>query len=91
MAKKARGIITTCKSYMFKTKDPAIDEVRTLVQDEYGKLDYGTLEEIKQGGGPSVGCMAGWFFGDTRRPNNQTLEAAGRTIGYKRVWQRLKK
>lgn len=91
MAKKARGVITTCKSYMFRDKDPVIDQLRTLVKDEHKSLDYSALKKVTDGGGPSVSCMAGWFFGDTRRPNNQTAEAAGRTLGYHRVWQRLKK
>lgn len=91
MAKKARGIISTCKSYMFKDKDPVIDQLRTLAQNEYGKLDYRILRKISDGGGASVSCMAGWFFGDTRKPTNQTAEATGRTMGYHRVWQRVKK
>jgi hypothetical protein len=30
--------------------------------------------------------MAAWFFGATKRPQNATLEAAGRALGMKRVW-----
>jgi hypothetical protein len=30
--------------------------------------------------------MHNWFFGTTRRPQSATLEAAGRALGYKRVW-----
>ena len=75
------------QSYMFRGKDPAIDELRTLIQDSHkGKLTGSILTKIAQDGGPSTGATRGWFFGKTRRPQNATLEAAGRAIGYKRTW-----
>ena len=43
---------------------------------------------IKESGGPAAGTMANWFFGKTYRPQNATLEAAGRALGYRRVWQK---
>jgi len=79
------------KSYMFKDKEPSIDEFRTVVQDHFGTrtITNAHLREIEVGGGPTVGCMRGWFFGDTNRPQNVTLEAAGRSIGYKRAWVKM--
>ena len=75
------------KSYMFKAKDPAIDELRTLVEDHFGKRVNGKdLKRVETSGGPTAGAMKGWFFGKTRRPQSATLEAAGRAIGYKRKW-----
>ena len=75
------------KSYLFKTKDPAIDELRTVFQDSFGKkLTRKHLSQVERNGGPSVAAMEGWFYGSTRRPQNATLEAAGRALGYKRVW-----
>jgi hypothetical protein len=76
------------KSYMFRTKDPVIDELRTIVQNETGdqRLRSKTLKVIESDGGPTVGCMQGWFRGKTKRPQSASLEAAGRAIGYKRVW-----
>lgn len=57
-------------SYVFKTKDPAIDALRTVMQDTTGdrKLTHKTLKQIEIDGGPSTTCMKGWFFGKTRRP-----------------------
>lgn len=79
------------KSYVFKDKEPVIDLTRTLFEDVYGrKVDNAMLTEIETNGGPTVGCMRGWFFGDTRRPNNVTVEAAGRSLGYERVWKKMK-
>jgi hypothetical protein len=76
------------KSYMFRTKDPVIDELRTIIQDETGdkQLKASTLSDIADDGGPTVACMQGWFRGKTRRPQNATIEATGRALGFKRTW-----
>lgn len=82
----------TYKAYLFRTKDPAIDELRTLVEDVYGeRVNNKALTDIEKNGGPTVGCMRGWFFGKTQRPQNPTLEAAGRSFGYRRTWVKMKK
>lgn len=84
-----RGVLRLYKSYMFRGKDPTIDELRTRIQDSNrGRLDGEVLQAITKDGGPSEGCMRAWFFGDTKRPTNATLEAAGRAIGFKRIWVR---
>jgi len=76
------------KSYMFRSKDPAIDELRTLLQDHYGgpKLGQKIYKDIEEAGGPAVGTLRGWFHGKTKRPQNASLEATGRAVGFKRVW-----
>jgi hypothetical protein len=85
------GRLPIYKSYMFRDKDPAIDELRTVIADVKGeRVNKKALREIEQDGGPTAGCMGAWFFGKTKRPQNATLEAAGRTLGYRRVWQRSK-
>jgi hypothetical protein len=80
------------KSYVFRNKDPAIDSLRTIIQDETGdkQLKTSTLKQIEEDGGPTVGCMQGWFRGKTKRPQSASLEAAGRAVGYKRGWIRMK-
>ena len=76
------------KSYLFRVKDPVIDELRTIIQDKTGdaKLSRATLDEVAESGGPTTACMQGWFRGKTRRPQNATIEAAGRAMGFKRTW-----
>jgi hypothetical protein len=73
---------------MFRVKDPVIDELRTIFQDRTGdqKLSRATLEEVAESGGPTTACMQGWFRGKTKRPQNCTIEAAGRALGMKRTW-----
>lgn len=75
------------KSYVFKDKDPVIDQLRTLIEDHLGRrVTRKDLVDISDLGGPTAGCMSSWFFGDTCRPQNPTIEAAGRAIGYERRW-----
>jgi hypothetical protein len=79
------------KSYVFRDKDPAIDELRTLAERHFGRRVNGhDLAQNTDDGGPSTSCMRGWFFGITKRPQNPTLEAAGRAMGYHRVWRRMR-
>jgi hypothetical protein len=92
MKKKSNGQYRTpiYKSYVFRDKDPAIDILRTLVEDHFKeRLSSKNLNKITHGGGPSLGCMQAWFFGKTKRPTNPTLEAAGRALGYERVWRKM--
>lgn len=81
-----RGILPVYKSYMFRNKDPVIDSLRTIIQDEFKGLNRHTLKEVKELGGPSTACMHSWFFGKTKRPTNATIEAAGRAVGWHREW-----
>ena len=94
MAKTTKGSSYSApiyKSYVFKDKDPAIDELRTLIEDNAGERVNGkNLREIVTAGGPNVSTMRAWFFGATKRPKNATLEAAGRAIGFERVWRKRK-
>jgi hypothetical protein len=79
------------KSYVFKDKDPVVAELRAMIEDYQGEKIKGKhLAEIERGGGPSASAMRAWFFGDTRRPQSSAVEAAGRCIGYKRTWVKMK-
>jgi hypothetical protein len=92
MSKKANGGLKPYKAYLFRDKDPVIDELRTLIEDAFGKrVNVKNLHDIEISGGPSTSCMTAWFFGKTRRPQSASIEAAGRAIGYRRGWQRIEK
>jgi hypothetical protein len=69
------------KTYMFKTKDPVIDQLRTMKKDM--KL---TDQAIHDASNVSTSTLNNWFKGITRRPQNATIEAVGRAMGAKRVW-----
>lgn len=77
-------------AYLFRKKDPVIDELRTLVEDEFGeRITRKHLKKIEEQGGPTKSAMVGWFFGKTQRPQSPSVEAAGRAIGYKRTWVKV--
>ena len=80
-------------AYRFSRQDPAISEMRALLQDHFGKrnLERSDYQEVSDNGGPSTSCVRAWLEGKTKKPQNCTLEAAGRAIGYHRVWQRMGK
>lgn len=65
------------KSYMFKDKDPVIDRLRTLFQD-----NGITNESVQEAGGPKAATLRAWFEGKTLRPQHATLNAALRTTGH---------
>ena len=79
-------------AYVFRNKDPAIDAFRTVAQDHFGKrnLSHEDYDEVHTNGGPSGSTVKAWFEGKTKRPQNATLEAAGRALGYHRVWRPMK-
>jgi hypothetical protein len=78
------------RAYNFRTKDPEIDRLRTLIQDTYGpKMGGKVYKKIESDGGPSVTSMYNWFHGKTKRPQSASVEACGRAIGWKRTWVRM--
>lgn len=87
VSKGARsGPMKLYRSYMFRNKDPVIDELRTIVTDTFGNVSHKALKQIEADGGPTISCMDNWFKGDTKRPQSASVEAAGRAMGYKRKW-----
>jgi hypothetical protein len=85
--KKTNGIsrMPIYRSYVFREKDPVIDQLRGLMGNHV------TIGQIVKDGGPSDSCMRNWFYGETRRPQNATIEAAGRAMGYERRWQKMRR
>jgi len=77
--------ITIYKSYMFKNKDPVIDEMKTLFKDE-GLLNSDGFEEIHARGAATAATYKKWFNGDTRRPQNASVMATAHALGYDRKW-----
>lgn len=82
----ARGVYG---SYLFTEKDPAIDAMRTLCKDELGGLSTTHLKTVQENGGPVVATLDNWFNGATRKPRNESIEAAGRALGFERRWAKM--
>jgi hypothetical protein len=72
------------RAYFFRGQDPVIKELRGIIASKYGnKPQYSAIEKA---GGPTATTVSNWVNGKTRRPQNATVEAAGRALGMKRVW-----
>jgi len=64
-------------TYSFKDKDPIIDELRTIIQEQKLSYDY-----INHKTGVSASCLYSWFHGKTRRPQHATVKAVVAFLGY---------
>jgi hypothetical protein len=76
----ARGFLRIYRTYNMIDKDPAIDKVRTIVQDEGLFKNLGAVADISS---VSASTLNAWFHGDTMRPQNATIQAVLSSLGYK--------
>lgn len=72
--------LRTYRTYRFIEKDPIIDRMRTIVQDE-GL--YKNLQAVHEISGISATTLHAWFHGDTRRPQHSTIAALVTSLGYR--------
>lgn len=73
------------KTYSFKNKDPIIDKIRTIIQDEEV-----TYKDTSLKSGVSITTLYGWFNGKTRRPQHASTMAVIRSLGYDYKLVRMK-
>ena len=64
------------RSYVFRTKDPIIDALRTAL-DDAGM----TRAELSLGSSVAPSTIKNWFDGKTRTPKFMTMASAIRSIG----------
>lgn len=65
------------KSYLFRNKDPIIDQLRTAIADAGA-----SYAEIERHSGVTYATMRNWFHGETKKPQFATCKAVARAIGY---------
>jgi hypothetical protein len=75
----ARGFLRVYRTYNYVDKNPVIDKVRTLVQDEGLIKKLGVVHEIS---GVSTSTLDNWFNGTTRSPQHATIAAVITSLGY---------
>jgi hypothetical protein len=80
--------ISVYRTYNFIDKDPIIDKVRTVLQDE-GLLKKRNI--VSRLSGVSVGTMDKWFDGDTRKPQHATLAAVATAVGYEIGFKKIQR
>lgn len=73
--------INIYKTYAFKTKDPVIDELRTVFKDEK-LLSNAGYKIVADRGAPKAGTYRNWFNGSTRRPQFASIQATAKALGY---------
>jgi len=83
---KRKGALALYRSYNFVDKDPVIDRIRTIVQDE--GLSYKDIHVIS---GVSTATLTNWFDGETRRPQYATVAAVTSSLGYKQEFVKSQK
>lgn len=76
------------RTYRFIDKDPVIDEVRTIVQDE-GLMK--SLKIVSQLSGLTITTLTNWFSGGVRRPQNASVMAVITALGYERKFVKARK
>ena len=67
------------RTYQFIDKDPVIDRIRTILQDEKLLDKLSTVSELSN---VSRTTLGNWFDGDTKRPQFATLAAVAGAAGY---------
>jgi hypothetical protein len=76
-------------TYSFVTKDPVIDELRTIIQDLAKRegVSFNVMcKRLSIASSVSLAAIMGWFKGKTRRPQSASIEAVGRAAGKRRTW-----
>jgi transcriptional regulator with XRE-family HTH domain len=78
---KTSGRMRLYRSYNFVDKDPGIDKMRTIVQDELGR-GKGVAQKLSTLSNVGASTIDNWFNGKTRRPQHTTMAAAMAALGY---------
>ncbi len=69
------------KTYKFRRQDPAIGQIKTMfLNADIKKVHLSEMSNV------STSTIHNWFNGTTRRPQNATIEATGRALGFQRIW-----
>lgn len=77
MTKTHGGSFKLYKTYSFTSKDPIIDKLRGIIQDE--GVSYASLAA---GSGVSESTLYQWFHGKTLRPQFASIMAVTRELKY---------
>jgi hypothetical protein len=71
--------IRVYRTYNFIDKDPIIDRLRTVLQDEGLEKKRHIVSRLS---GVAPATLANWFEGATKRPQHATLAAVATSVGY---------
>lgn len=77
------------REYRFMDKDPVKDKLQTVLQD-VGMFSRQKLRQVAILANRAPATLDNLFFGNTRRPQNATIEAILEGVGYERVMQQIR-
>jgi hypothetical protein len=79
--------LMTYRTYNWRTKNPVIDKVRTVLQEEglYARNKRQMLHNLT---GVAVATYEGWFEGATKDPKHTTIMATMSALGYEEKFVR---
>ena len=84
-AKDKGGALNLSKSYNFVEKSQMIDTLRTAYNDAGITVAFAANKS-----GVCVNTLNNWFNGKTMRPQFTTLNAAGKIVGLRLDWVKVK-
>jgi hypothetical protein len=78
------------RTYQFRNKNPIIDKMRTVAQDEglYSKKQRNILHHIS---GVATSTYNAMWDGETISPNHKTIAAFFTSLGYEESWRKSRK
>jgi hypothetical protein len=68
------------RTYRYIDKNPVIDKMRTVLQDEHLFTKLGLVHELS---GISTSCLHALFHGNTRNPQHRTVAGVMTALGYR--------
>jgi hypothetical protein len=75
-------------AYNWLDKDPQLDEVKAAIEDSGMTLEQIEHETEKMGHRVSRYTLIAWYFGETKRPQNCTMNTVMSVLGYERQWKK---
>jgi transcriptional regulator with XRE-family HTH domain len=80
--------INVYRTYQFKDKDPVIDALRVILEENGLDGKHKTVHEIS---GVSQATLHNWFKGNTKRPQYATISAVSSSLGYETTFVRARR
>lgn len=75
-------------AYNWIDRDPELDFVAFAISESGMTLEAIERETEKNGHKVSKYTLLAWTYGDTKRPQNATMNSVMAAVGYERQWQR---
>lgn len=80
--------VNVYRTYQFKDKDPVIDQLRSILEENGLSEKLKTVHELS---GVSQSALHNWFKGGTRRPQYATVSAVSSSLGYETTFVRSRR